>query len=295
MSGERVTDEDVFANRQADILAKRGAALHRVDLAARRGLEQAEAAAHWVARAIGFATWAANNGDGDLKRDAEPDGGWKRRRQRQRRARPRPAPFAARPIALGGHHLCRTSTGWRCDVCLTKSSTWRRIARGICGGAAADRWASRAKRLAEASGFSIGGGTDGIGHIRFLSDGTTWCDNCGAYADSFAVGLSRVCPGRPTCAGKEQQLRRLRRGRHPVTNVPFLGPPIPEPSATSARRHRPPPAARQQAWGSGGTASRLGDDIPLGHRQDEPGGGADPGHPPRPLEAARRQLGERRP
>ncbi len=65
LDGERVTDEDVFANRRADELAKRGAALHRVDEAARHELEQTEAAAHWIAKAVGLATWAANNKEDD--------------------------------------------------------------------------------------------------------------------------------------------------------------------------------------------------------------------------------------
>ncbi len=209
-----------MANRRADILAKRGAALHRVTGTARRELEEAEAAAHWVAKAIGLATWAANNRETEPKRDAEPDQGWRRRRQRQPRARPLPAPRVARPVALGGHRLQRHAAGWTCDVCLTKSIKWHRIARAMFGGTAAGKSAARAKLLAEVCGHSVGGGTDGVGHIRFLSDGTTWCDNCGAYADTFAVGLSRVCPGRPMCSGKEQHLRRLRRGRHPVTNIP---------------------------------------------------------------------------
>ncbi len=257
LSGQLVTAVDVMANRRADTLAKKGAALHRVSEAARRELAEAEAAAHWIARSVGMATWAANNGEADPRRDAEPDQGWKRRRQRQQRKRPLPPPRVARPVALGGHRLRKTAEGWRCETCLTKSVHWHRIARGKCGGAAADRWAARARRLAEVGGLANMGGTDGAGHIRYLSDGTTWCDKCGAYADSFSVGLSRICPGRPTCAGKEQQLRRLRRGRHPVTDIPFVDQPIPELSPSTPRAPRPPPPERRISWGSIGTMAPI--------------------------------------
>ncbi len=233
-----VTETDLRANRHADELAKRGAAVHRVPEAVRTRQREAEDAATWVARAVGLATWAANKRAEAPRRDAEPDQGWRRRKQRQPRRRPRPAPREARLVALGGHRLDRVSDGWKCAVCLSNSSDWRRIAPQVCTGAAADRWAARAKRLAEADGHLVGGGTDGVGQVRFLSYFTTWCDKCGAYADSFAVGLARLCLGRPTCAGKEQQLRRLRRGRHPVTNVPFYSSPIPEPTSSARRKPR---------------------------------------------------------
>ncbi len=77
-----------------------------------------------------------------------------------------------------------------------------------------------------------------------------WCDRCGAYADTFAVGLARVCPGRPTCAGKEQHLRRLRRGMHPASGAALLGTPIPEPSIGAHARPTAPPPARAR-WGTG--------------------------------------------
>ncbi len=84
-----------------------------------------------------------------------------------------------------------------------------------------------------------------------MTDDTTWCDLCGAYADVFAVGLARRCPGKHTCAGEEQHLRRLRRGRHPATNVPFRGRAIPEPSVRTPARPQAPSLERpQQRWGS---------------------------------------------
>ncbi len=263
LDGSEVTECDLAANRYADALAKRGAGVHRVPAEARARCQEAQAAATWIARAVGFATWAANHRSEAPARDAEPDQGWKRRRQRQPRRRPRPPRHEPRPVALGGHHISRTSDGWRCGLCLSRSSHWCPFASQRCPGAAAARWAERARRLAEAVGHGVGGGTDGVGHTRFISDFTTWCDNCGSYADTFAVGLARVCPGRPTCAGKEQHLRRLRRGRHPVTNVPFRGQPIPEPTATARLAPRRPQPSRAQPWGSATQVSSASS-SPLG-------------------------------
>ncbi len=255
LNGESVSHVDLKANRRADVLAKRGAATHRVSNDVRQQLDELERATIWVARAIGYATWAANHRDEKPCRDAEPDDGWKRTRQRQQRRRPRPTPREARPVALGGHRLERMSEGWRCALCRRKSKHWARIANGICEGAAAHRWAARARDLASAVGHLAHGGTDGVGHVRFMTDATTWCDRCGAYADTFAVGLANICPGRPQSAGKEQHLRRLRRGRHPVTNLPFHGTPIPEPHKEAQKKPTPPPPAHRESWGSGAAAA----------------------------------------
>ncbi len=250
--GTLVTRLDIRANAMADALAKRGASLHRVPSHVRRIVTESRDAAWWIARAVGFATWAANNNGTQPRRDAEPDGGWKKSHQRQRRRRPAKAAVEARPMVLGGHRLVRTRSEWRCVTCGDKSTVWSRIAPKKCLGAAAARWADRARRLAEEAGAPDQGGSDGAGHVRFMSDSTTWCDRCGSYADAFAVGLARVCAGRPSCAGKEQHLRRLRRGRHPVTNIAFSSPPIPEPRPGARLRPEPPPPARLETWGSMG-------------------------------------------
>ncbi len=271
--GTMVTEMDRKANQLADVLAKRGAATHRVPAAIRHQWKQAVDATHWLALTVGYFTWAANNNDQQPRRDAEPDQGWTRSRQRQRRQRPRPAPCQPRPVALGGHRLAKANGCWKCDVCRSRSVKWASIAPRVCPGAAAVRWAARARELAAqagAAGDGIGG-SDGAGHVRFMSDDTTWCDRCGSYADAFAVGLARICPGRPTCAGKEQHLRRLRRGRHPVTNLPFHGPPVPEPCLGAQHRPSPPPPQRREAWGTGGD-ERHGEAQTFG---DYPSGGQD--------------------
>ncbi len=264
--GTVVTEMDRKSNQLADLLAKRGAACHRVPVAIRNQWKQAVDATHWLALTVGYFTWAANNNDQQPRRDAEPDQGWERTKQRQRRQRPRPPPCQPRPVALGGHRLTKTLDGWRCEVCRSHSIRWARIAPRVCPGSAAARWAARAKELAARAGVDSDGfgGSDGAGHIRFMTDDTTWCDRCGSYADAFAVGLARVCPGRPTCAGKEQHLRRLRRGRHPVTNLPFHGPPVPEPCLGAQHRPSPPPPLRREAWGSGGGGD--GQRISVQHR-----------------------------
>ncbi len=77
------------------------------------------------------------------------------------------------------------------------------------------QWAERAAALATAAGH------EGRGHRRYAYGSLVWCDLCGAYADRFAVGLARPCPGRPLYASRAAQLRRLQRGRHPLTGHPF--------------------------------------------------------------------------
>ncbi len=252
--GSQLTPVDVRLNAIADVLAKRGAATGRVPEPVRAAVQRARDATAWIAKAVGFATWAANNAPSSPHRDAQPDNGWRRTHGRQRRRRPARVQRDPRPVELGGHRLMRAQGRWSCVTCRARSVHWGRIAPSRCPGAAAETWAQRARALARTSEEDIGGGTDGAGHIRFLSDRTTWCDRCGAYADAFAVGLARECPGRPCSDGKHQHLRRLRRGCHPVTNAPFQAAPIPEPIFGSRQKPVPPPSPRRtvEIWGSGG-------------------------------------------
>ncbi len=235
--GQRVTLLDVRANAIADKLAKRGAESVRVPDDIRATIAAAEAATVWVARTIGHATWAANHATSAPHRDAEPDEGWQRKHGRQRRRRPARLPREPRPVALGGHRLRKTSDGWKCDTCNSRSIHWGRIAPSRCPGAAVDVWARRARVLARArrAGADGEGGTDGAGHVSFLSDRAAWCDRCGAYADAFAVGLAKACAGRPQSDGKHQHLRRLRRGCHPAPSCPH---PSPSPLSGLSGVHR---------------------------------------------------------
>ena len=54
-------------------------------------------------------------------------------------------------------------------------------------------------------------------------DGNTLavCKVCGCRAEKRAVGLKRECVGRPTSSHTASILKRLREGRHPVSNLPL--------------------------------------------------------------------------
>ncbi len=267
--GLPITCSDVRFNGVAGTLAKKAARDIRVPKHVRDAVDASHSVAHWVAKQVGWATVAANNLPASPYRDALPDGGWRSARARQRKPRDKKkkrTTQAQRPQVLGGHNLSRVGRAWKCSVCGRCSMHWSRIAPQRCEGAAAQLWAERARQLCAASGGAAAGGSDGAGHVRFMSDLTTWRDRCGAYADTFAVGLARQCGGQPSCAGKEQHLRRLRRGRHPVTNVPFAGPAIPEPAPWAQSRPLAPPLARTAAWGTPRTttvamAAAAGDQL----------------------------------
>ncbi len=261
--GTAITAEHIRRNHFVDGLAKKGAHEHRVPETIRREVEEAMAATWWLAMLIGHSTAAANGRPEVPHRDSRPNE--TRRGSRIRRPRKREkAPVVPRPIHMGGHALMTTSSGWKCAVCRSTSTKFTAIARARCSGPAAAKWARRARELARAHHSADIVGTDGAGHRRFMTDQMVWCDRCGAYAESFAVGLARACPGHPTCAGKEQHLRRLRRGLHPATAVPFLGPPLPEPALGAHARPAAPVPARRDPWGSAvglaGSASSTNDD-----------------------------------
>jgi hypothetical protein len=110
------------------------------------------------------------------------------------------------------------------------------------------QWAERAAAI------SLAIGHEGRGHRRLAYGTLVWCDICGAYAERFAVGLARPCPGRPLYASRAAQLRRLQRGRHPLTGIPFRDDAIAEHHCSdgSTRLYpvgAPAPSA-QERWGS---------------------------------------------
>ena len=131
-------------------------------------------------------------------------------------------------MTLGGHDIRRTANRWSCDCCRAYSATWASLAPFKCSGSAAAAWATRAARLSEVAGHR-GGGSDGAGHSRFLSDSVVWCDTCGCYADNFAVALARPCSGRPNQgSGSAHCLKLLRQGIHPRLRTKFRSGPFPE-------------------------------------------------------------------
>ena len=180
---------------------------------------------------IGRSTYLANNRPEAPRRDSTAQ-----RRRRPRCAQPARCArlqrsVAARPEELGGHRLLPYGHRWRCAIC-RRSVSWQ-----------APAWAAGAETAAAA------GRQDGGGHVRFLSDDVVWCDRCGSYATSSAVGLAKPCPGRPQAPGTAARRRLLRNGLHPVSCRPFDSQPLPESSARSPMR--PSPCSPSPAlWGA---------------------------------------------
>lgn len=63
---------------------------------------------------------------------------------------------------------------------------------------------------------------DALGHILLVVDELTWCHRCGAYNTERIHGLNSPCQGVPG-EGQAYRLQRLRRGRHPISNLAFSG------------------------------------------------------------------------
>ena len=169
---------------------------------------------------IGRATYAANNGNEEPRRDSTPSRGprdWQEAERKRRRTATGEGKERrqARPAELGGHVLQKGDRGWACLVCRKVSGDWNRVAGGCCRGSAARFWARRAQELGGC------GGSDGAGHVRAAFGEVIWCIRCGAYAVKHAIGLAGPCRGAPMSASQTRVLKRLKDGRHPRTNVPF--------------------------------------------------------------------------
>ena len=222
--GREVTVRDIRANEAVDKLAKEAVEEHRVPLLDRMRARTRESMVRLIAYSIGMAAVGANQASNKGGRDSQPceEGKDRRREGRKERTESR----QQRPVQLGGHVLEKEMGGWRCVVCRQSSREWRSIAHKKCAGNAAEKWAVRVRDLVSEGRAE---GTFGSGHTRFMSDGTIWCDKCGATATHHAVGLALPCRGRPKPGGVEQNLRMLRRGVNPNTRRRVKDGPYPEP------------------------------------------------------------------
>jgi hypothetical protein len=224
-NGERFTLADLRGNEAADLLAKQAVLAHRVAPGEvkrwKQTCEVVKTRARWIAKV----TVAAAGADSEAARWRSDAAATERRKAKKLRQggsssapiKPKLKVFA-RPVACGGHVLCRdsysTRRNWRCNICKRSAESWRTIAGERCSGSAAVRWATKAQQLAE-QGISLGGG-----HSRMLSGDVLWCGTCGCYADGKAVGLAAPCAGPPAkngYGGMWGQLRKLRSCRHPRT------------------------------------------------------------------------------
>ena len=139
-----------------------------------------------------------------------------------RRKRVRAAP---RPAELGGHMIRKRRGCVFCVACRESSNAPDKFAAKRCPGSAVLAWAERACRDAAV------GATDGGGHARRLTGGILWCDDCGAYADKLARGLTRACRKRPHDTATARRRDRLRARKHPITGEELPGATVFEPSS----------------------------------------------------------------
>jgi hypothetical protein len=226
-NGVPLTAFDRNGNAAADDLAKAAARAGRVDSDLRSRIaaldERVTQQATWVAHATLLANGCRMD-DGVARRDATTTPAALRRprlgaatllTQHGTRKRPRAAAPAPRPEQLGGHRLELRGRLTACLVCRRASRHAATFAAQRCRGSAAARWAERAADDADR------GIADGGGHRRRLTGSVLWCDDCGAYADRFAIGLASACRStetrRPPNRIGEWVRGRLRRRLHPRT------------------------------------------------------------------------------
>ena len=151
--GKLMTEVDRRANEQADILAKRGASLHRVPItevdAWKRHFKMVKNIAVW----IGQVTAAANRWRAIPFRDSEASR-WKAgaaararlARKGLKRLKNKRQKATVHKLArqLGGRNLQWTmvanSMRWKCTECLKWSAAWATIAPLKCQGKACEQW-----------------------------------------------------------------------------------------------------------------------------------------------------------
>jgi len=206
-----------------------------------------EVVARWIGHAGVIANDAAEGRDSTASRSL---GAIRRAARALDRGAPqvRATVLTARPNAFGGHDLVALEGGWKCRRCFKQSGSWNVLAPQRCTGSAATRWARMAAHSVT-HGIRLNGG-----HTRWLSDDTVWCSTCGSYATDAAVGLTSECKPpltvTTTCKGRNgmrnwtyvqrhTQLNRLIKGFHPISNLPFSRPAIPEHQWQTLPDHTP--------------------------------------------------------
>ncbi len=219
-----LTETDRAANSMSDLHARTVARADRVQQSIREGIDRSRDVTSAIAQWVVVATHLANKHDGPITRDSTATRAARRGRKLPPAGSSRSSlpPRAARlteprPPALGGHVVIHDGAYVRCVCCRRYSSKVPQFVRARCPGSAATRWADRAEADAQL-GIEAGGG-----HHRLMSGSVVWCSRCGSYATSLARGLTRACRGPPPLGGNSGgrlwQLRRLKKGFHPVTGA----------------------------------------------------------------------------
>ena len=252
--GEVLSLRDIDANEAVDLLAKAAVEEHRVSEDKRKLVVARDARVRLVAYCIGMAATQANQTEEKGGRDSRPRFGGEEKQHGQggngherqiMRAKPRMIRHL-RSVQAGGHRLVMTGNSWECLVCRCKAKRWNEVAHQMCKGSVAEKWARHGRALACSGQFL---GTDGAGHIRYLTDNTVWCDRCGATATHHAIRLSMPCEGKARAGGAQHNLKMLRKGFNPITKQVAKEGPYPEPGLIGKPRSG---EEEDERWGTKG-------------------------------------------
>ena len=192
-NGQPLTFADRRGNDEADQSAKLAAARYAVDPAVVQQLKNYDEQVHQAFTWLGRASYAATHFGPSRQRDSTAS------RRQAARAK---AQAAQPPSSLPSGANQRRGTPL---TGLAKASL---------------RWArSNAARL---RALPTQGDVGSKKHYFMQSGGILWCNHCGAYAGAHGVGISKACPGKVDLAaagGRAQQLRQLRKNKHPKTRA----------------------------------------------------------------------------
>ena len=254
--GSRLTANDRRGNNEADRLAKCAAEWHRVPDGTRKQMAVKMEIATQLRRWIGQATATAGN-------FTAPDGTvWRDSKPADRRLRVERSPTVRdeQPAAAA-------------QPAIPPQQRWARAVRERASGESTLRHDT---------------------HRVIVAGGVTYCDRCGAYAETRGRGLARPCRGTVSGGNRvgrplkdvQARLRALRAGRHPTTRVdldagahartgtPAAGHPGRERSRSSRRAHacrsviaaingEDPPSCRHPSGASASTTDvRRGGRVP---------------------------------
>ena len=96
-------------------------------------------------------------------------------------------------MSNGGHNVVKatTGTGWMCTMCRKRSAVRWKLATKRCEGSSCKGWTS--------AGNAKGGpeGKASKGHTLFKSGTLLWFGTCGAFAETRANRLQKICVGPP--------------------------------------------------------------------------------------------------
>ena len=192
----RTTWLDRDLNKEADVLARRGANLHPQDAAIVKRYDRSSKVVCMVAKYI---AWRVARTFSSEQWKAVAPRPMRINRQvfaSRRGSSRRNIAVSDVVVVQRGHSMMKQFGRWRCLLCHASGNCAATICRLACLGEAK---LTRPHKLRWTAGW-------------------IWCLKCGCYSNKRARGLNQNCSPRRVISTR---LKRLREARHPVTN-PFL-------------------------------------------------------------------------